>query len=219
MDVEVGILGLVLVVALTVLKQCHGVTQRIAIAQRGIQLVVVGEQRGEATGAAVNQLVILIGSHQRRLEQCQGRRRRNGAGKGGGHAVVIDRVVGACNRDVETRREVPQNRDVGIETYIHTVEGTLANGVLSLDITDRQVIHTDVVATLHVDAVVLCQGIAVDLVLPVRIIMIGVIIETCWVVVQELELQLLQLLESHLLLDGLLNGRRSQHLSSIDTIL
>ena len=134
MHIEVGILSLVLVVAGTILKDGKRVGQRIVgdgtdegLRAAGEDIVIAAQQAGEATDLRV----ILVGSHQRRLDECQRRGRRHcRRGEAGRHAIVEHVVVGAGDGDVELGREIPKNADVGVETHVHTVEIALLGRIL-----------------------------------------------------------------------------------------
>jgi len=208
---EVGVLGLVLVVAGAILQDGEGVGQRL-VAQRvgrslaaGQDVVVAAEQAGKLANGGV----ILVGSHQRRLDEGQGRGRRDGTGREvGGEAIVVHITISTRDGDVETGGEVPQDLDVGVETHVHAVEAALLQRVLRVDIAHGEVVHAHIVATLHVDAVVLRQRVAIDLVGPVGVVVVGVVVVAVGIVVEEVEVLIL--------LDV---GNGAQQLGSIGAIL
>ena len=69
------------------------------------------------------------------------------------------------------------NVDVCIETHIQTVETILLGSALTIGITQREVVHTDIITTLHIDIVVLSHGCTIYLLSPVCIIVIhGIVI-------------------------------------------
>ena len=201
------ILGTVLVVAIGIVKDSRGVSQRVLAAQLREDIVVVGvERRGHAV------VVALIGSHDRRLDQSQGDGRYHRACREVlGHAIVEQVVVGARDRDVELGLEVPQDVDVGIETHVHSLERVLACRIVGIDIAYGEVVHTDIIATLHIDVVVLGDGSVIDLLAPVGIvvILVNLVPQTLGVGVQEMEVDVF--------LNDAVDG--AQHLGSIAAIL
>ena len=85
--------------------------------------------------------------------------------------------------------KVVEQIDVGIEAYVDTVETRRAHVLHRLDISHGEVIHTNIITTLHVDAVVVGQCCAIDVVAPVGVVMIGIVIIAVLGIVQEVELQ------------------------------
>ena len=113
------------------------------------------------------------------------------------------------NSDIKLRAQIIKNADVSVETNVHSVEVILSGSILCIQVTERKVIHTHIITTLYVDAVVLCHSIVINLVRPVCIIMIYIIIVAIGIVIEEAEVYLL-----------LLNAVNcTNHLSSIAAIL
>ena len=190
MDCEVSILCLVLVVAITIVDDGHGVSKRridnsIARFLATLQNIVIITEQIRKT---LCNSIILIRRHKRRLDQCKHGWRGNGTScQVGTNAIIKDVSVRTRDSNIKLCRQIPENLNIGIETDIHTVERGFLYGIVRLNISHRQIVHTNIVTTLHIDAVVLSDCVPVHIISPVGIIMIGIIIIPIRIIIQEME--------------------------------
>ncbi len=188
-EVDHGVLEAVLVFGLTILQDGHRVGQLpvviLHMGQRLAEVVLVGDvEEGVADRAAR----ISVGREHGALHISQ-ERGRGGCAVGvvGRRTVVAEvaRLVGkAC---VEAHTELARELDVGVEADVQTAGAIVLQRALVVGIAQRQVVVGHVVTALHVDAVVLRDGRAVDLVLPVGVVVILGIIIIGGILVEELE--------------------------------
>ena len=207
-SIEMSGLDAVLIDGRTILEQCRGVTQRQIFVEHGQVVIGIRKRRRKLT----RHIIVCIGIEERRLDQAKERRRRDRtSGKVLGCTVVEHVAIDLGVRHIETRGKVAHHIDVGVETYVQAVKAILACRTLSIGIAEREVIHTHVVTTLHVDVVVLGQRGMIDLLRPVSVVVVLHVVILRRILNEELE---------RLRVGIVLNIRIStQHLRSIDAIL
>ena len=157
-------------------------------------------------------IIICVGVEERRLDECQEGGRRDGAcGEVLRSTIVEDVAVDLGKRHIEACGELVDDIDVGVETHVQTVEAVFLSRALSIGIAQREIVHTDVVTTLHVDVVILVQRRAVDLLLPVGVVVILGVVILRLIIDEELEYQRV----------GVVVDVRigAQHLSGIEAVL
>ena len=105
----------------------------------------------------------------------------------GGCTVVaqVARLVG--KRGVEAHVELACQLDVGVEAHVQTVHVVHLQRALGVAVAHGEVVVGHVVTTLHVDAVVLGDGRAVDMVLPVGVLVVLRVVVVVGILVEELE--------------------------------
>ena len=187
-NVEHGVLETVLVLGIAIGIEGVGVAQPVVVGLVVVQglieiaLVVHVEVVAQtATGVGV-------GAEEGALGIGQERGRRDGAvAIGGGRAVVAQVAAQVRERGVEAGVELLREVDVGVEANVQPVHRVVVERALGVGIAQRQVVVGHVVATLHVDAVVLGEGRAVDLLLPVGLVVVLAVVIVVGILVQELE--------------------------------
>ncbi len=75
--------------------------------------------------------------------------------------------------------------DIGVEAKVQTVKISALTCALTLGVTQREVIHTDFVTTLHTDLIVLGHGCAVHILLPVSVVIKDFTIIVAGALIQE----------------------------------
>ena len=194
MNHEIGVLQGVLIVVfciVTILQNSHGVCQGILCGILGIYLteevIVVAQQ----TGKAIHHLIVLIHAEQGRLHHGKvGRRSQCALAEVSGEAVVEEFAVGACHRDIKLGFQVSEHLDIRVKAQVHTVKACVLQRALGIHVAHGEVVHTHIVTTLHIDAVVLGQCLVIHLILPVGVVVIHVIIVAIGIVVKEAEIHL-----------------------------
>ena len=163
----------VTVLSFTMLKDGRGVGQAATSLEHSLKIVV-------GLGKIVAQLAMLVVGIRRkegRLGEREEARRGDDTRKGGERSTVVaqsavDIAIGGIEPHVETFGHL----DVGVESHVEPRIVVLHKGALAKCISHREVITGDIVTTLYVDAIVLGEGIVVDLLRPVGLVVILVVI-------------------------------------------
>ena len=148
--------------------------------------------------------VILIGDVEERIAHLTASisiRREHGAlhvGQEGGRRGCSVSVVGgrtivaqvAClvgKAGIEAYAKSLGELDVGVEADVQTAGTVVLQRTLIIDITQREVVVGHIVTTLHIDVIVLREGCAVNVVLPIGIVVILGIVIIRRILVEKLE--------------------------------
>ena len=89
---------------------------------------------------------------------------------------VVAKVVGRTHiAKVNGRSKSFKEIDISIEADVQAVEVVFASCGLTIGITQREVVHSDIVTTLNADFIVLSKGCAIKVFLPVNILVVHVV--------------------------------------------
>ena len=175
----------VAVLALTVLQDADGVGQTATALKAALQIVV-------GLGQVVAHRALLVegvGREEGGLGQTQEARRRDHRGEGiGGCTVVAKATVHIAVGCVEAHVQSAGHLDVGVQSHEETGVVVLLQRAVAERVSHREVVGGGIVATLHVDGIVLREGVLVDFLAPVGLVVILVIIEIGRLGVQVLHL-------------------------------
>ena len=202
--------GLVAVLAVAELQDAQGVGQAHGV---GKQLAVVLKHLAHI-GIGIGQIVALVavdvegvGSEEGRLDQREEAGRRDGTYRQVLFRTVVAQVaVDVAIGSVEAHAEVADDLDVAVQSHVEAREVVATQRSIAQGVAHREVVVGYIVTTLHVDAVVGDEGVVIDLVRPVGIIMIGIIIIIGGIAVDEFQVL-------HVA------GKSREHLGSIEAIV
>ena len=188
---------IVLVVAFTVFKDPIGVGQtgvtelrcerqgvvRLRIVHTGVHAIIVHQSEAVVTQVAY---IVSIGINEGGLRQTED--------VGGGDVAVcialcpsvVTEVVSVAHiGHVQFGGEALEEIHIGVEADVQAVECVVLGRGLCIGVTQREVIHGDIVTTLHTYAIVLRNGGAVKILCPIGIVMELLIIQVTGIFVQE----------------------------------
>ena len=190
-EADHAVAGLVAVLAVAELQDAQGVGQAHGV---GKQLAVVLEHLAHVC-IGIGQVVALVavdvegvGSEEGRLDQ----REESGCRDGADRQVLLRAVVAQVAVDVaigsvEAHAELADDLDVAVQSHVEAREVVATQRSIAQGVAHREVVVGHVVTTLHVDAVVGHEGVVINLVRPVGIIMIGVVIIVGGIAVDKLQ--------------------------------
>ena len=147
-------------------------------------------------------------------ERCLDKRKQRGRRDGChreilGCAVVEHVAVDLRIGHVEARRELVDDIDVCVEAHVQAIEVVFASCALRVGVAEREVVHTHVVATLHIDAVVLRDSRVIDFLRPVGVVVVFPVVVFARIVVEELKV--------FLIIANL--GMGSEHFRGVESVL
>ena len=126
-------------------------------------------------------------------------------------AIITDVTCLVGKRSIEAHLQLLGQVNIGIEANVQAIHVIVFHRTLSRSITYREVVVSHFVTTLNVDAVVLGHRRAIDIILPVSVLVVLVIIVVLLALLVELIFQELELTERGV--------GRFQHFRSIAAVL
>ncbi len=183
----------VLVVAIAVFENPKWVGEGgvVAIARSEVEWVVgvvdvlTSIDFGEMKLEVVARVEAILGKEWR-LNETEHIRRGNGAGGVGFCPTVVAKIVGEARvSHVELSGEVLDELDVGVETDVQAIETILLGCGLGIGIAEGEAIHCHVITTLHVHFVVLGECGAIEVLAPIRVVVVHRVPVVVWIVVEE----------------------------------
>ena len=195
-DGKLGLLLIVLVVTIAILENPEGVdeTRVTEGVGKAIGVVAVGVvlTRVDIVGMAQLKLpvvvhhVVCIGADEGRLNEAQHIGSRDVASAVVLGPTIVAKVVGIANiGDVHARNKVLEQVDVGIEADVESVEVVLLGRGIALAVAEGEVVHSHIVTTFYADLVVLGESIAIEVFLPVGVLVVHIVVEVAGVLVHE----------------------------------
>ena len=156
---------------------------RFGVVHTGVHAIIVYQSDFVVTQVAY---IISIGINEGRLRQTEDVGRRDVAICIALCPSIVAKIVGITHiSHVQLGGEAFEETHIGIEADVQTIKVVVLGRSLCVGITQREVIHGDIVTTLHTYAIVLRNGGAVKILCPIGIVMELLIIQVTGIFVQE----------------------------------